>query len=178
MATTTTQIVIRGLNPEPWTSPEVGIGRRNGKPYPRFYSNEQMKNYKAAVQSETEAQLPPGWEPCDENVSLTLYFWRALEPYQTPQARRSRKHEADATNLQKATEDALQGVLFTNDKNVIHVESWIMEQEHHTEPLIVIEMTANPHRPAMTLEETEEPIRNDRDPHADLRAETAEEFFG
>jgi hypothetical protein len=69
---------------------------------------------------------------------LYFYFWRRREEYQTPQARSHRKHEADVTNLQKATEDALQGVLFKNDKDVREVHSVLIAQGPDVEPGVVI----------------------------------------
>ena len=133
--------VISGINPEPWTAPQVSIGRKGGRVFPRFYASEALKSYKKAIAEEIQAQLPLDYNPHDSELALTFFFWRHLVPYETPQARTARKHEADATNLQKALEDALQGVLFTNDRNVKHIQSFIMEQGHETSSLIIIEMT-------------------------------------
>lgn len=171
------RLVIAGLNPEPWTSPQVSIGRKGGKHFPMFYSNEQMKNYKSALAQEVKHQLPEDFELLEEPISLVFYFWRRLDEYKSPQARRSRKHEADATNLQKATEDALQGTLFKNDKDVVSVTSYLMEQTHSTEPAVVIDVNTKPSLPVVMIDR-ETPIGNSQDPHSNEREEVAEEFFG
>jgi Holliday junction resolvase RusA-like endonuclease len=95
--------------------------------------NAQLDAYKEAVREELgEQELQEG-----QHI-LHLYFWRVRSEYTTPQARTHRKHEADVTNLQKATEDALQGVLFANDRDVREVHSYLIDQGPETEPGIVI----------------------------------------
>lgn len=169
--------VIPDLNPEPWTAPAVSIGRKGGKVFPQFYSNEQMKNYKAAVTFEIDKQLPEFFTPIEGPVKLTFYFKRRLDEYKSPQARASRKHEADATNLQKATEDAIQGVLIKNDKDVVGVESWILEQGHDTDPGVAILLETEPSTPTIDfgpgLSEKDE-----TDEHSQARIELTEEIFG
>lgn len=161
--------VIHGLNPEPWTAPQVSIGRNKGKPFPRFYASAAMKAYKEAVKEEVEALLPLNWEPLDVPISLRFLFWRHLVPYETHQARTARKHEADATNLQKALEDALQGVLFTNDRNVHSVQSVIMDQGHDSTPLIMVTMSTKIELPKVLIAEEDKfdgtkNVRADFDP--------------
>jgi Holliday junction resolvase RusA-like endonuclease len=95
--------------------------------------NQQLDAYKEAVREALgDQELQEG-----QHV-LHLYFWRLRSEYTTPQARTHRKHEADVTNLQKATEDALQGVLFANDRDVRAVHSYLLEQGADVEPGIVI----------------------------------------
>jgi Holliday junction resolvase RusA-like endonuclease len=95
--------------------------------------NQQLNAYKEAVREELgEQELQQG------EHTLYLYFWRNRPEYTTAQARTHRKHEADLTNLQKATEDALQGVLFANDRDVKEVHSVLMAQGPDVEPAIVI----------------------------------------
>jgi Holliday junction resolvase RusA-like endonuclease len=95
--------------------------------------NQQLHAYQEAIREELGNQeLQKG-----QHV-LHLYFWRRRADYTTPQARTHRKHEADVTNLQKATEDALQGVLFANDRDVREVHSYLMAQGPDVEPGIVI----------------------------------------
>jgi hypothetical protein len=77
-------------------------------------------------------------EMYDGLLEVKFWFWRRRDEYKTPQARTHRKHEADATNLQKATEDALQGILYKNDKDNRHVESFVVEQGPNVEPMIAI----------------------------------------
>lgn len=112
------------VNPEPWAVGPVGTGRRNGKVYAYVGRNDQLHHFKEAVKE--ALGKPDVW--FDGKVELQFYFWRRRDEYSTPQARTHRKHEADGTNMSKATEDALQGVLFKNDKDVNHAEWTIVEQ--------------------------------------------------
>lgn len=116
------------VNPEPWAIGPVSVGRRGGKVYPIVGRNQQLDSYKQAIAEE----LGDEHEFIVGPIQLEFYFWRNLAEYKTPQARAHRKHEADATNLQKATEDALQGILFKNDKDVKDVRSVIVEQGSDT----------------------------------------------
>lgn len=122
------------LNPEPWAIGSLGLGKRNGKMFPTMSPNPQLAAFKAAVAEEMAgvAKLPEG------EYVLEFFFWRVLDDYETASGRRHRKHQADATNLQKATEDALQDVLIDNDRNVQYVTSTIVEQGPNVKPCIVI----------------------------------------
>lgn len=125
------------INPEPWAVGSLGIGKKQGKFYPYMGANPQLNSYKEAVAEELAAydQLAPG------EYELEFYFWRVLDDYETGSGRRHRKHLADTTNLQKATEDALQGVLIDNDRNVRRISSEIVEQGPGVKPGIVIHAT-------------------------------------
>lgn len=112
------------VNPEPWAIGDLSVGRKGGKMFPMVGRNQQLWYYQQAIKE--ALGKPDLW--IEGPIDLRFYFWRDRAEYQTPQARGHRKHEADLTNLQKATEDALQGVLFKNDKDVRHVVSWMMEQ--------------------------------------------------
>lgn len=114
---------VLNLNPEPWAIGPVGYRRSGGKMSAYVGRNQQLDAYKEAVR---EALGPQ--EKIQGKVDLKFFFWRNRAEYTTPQARSHRKHEADMTNLQKATEDALQGVLFDNDRDVLHCESFLVAQ--------------------------------------------------
>lgn len=151
--------LVEGINPEPWEAPTASIGRKNGKHYVHMHKNDSVRSYQdgfriAFLQQNPDSQL------FDGDVELNLYFWRQRDT-------ETKAKSADATNLQKATEDALQGLLFQNDRSVIKVASRIMEQEPETEPKVLIgiqyllpprdeilEMAARLHR------EPEEPTSN------------------
>lgn len=111
-------------NPEPWAIGPVGYARRGGKMSAYVGRNTQLDTYKQTIKE----AVGPEPQPYEGILSVTFFFWRNRAEYKTPQARSHRKHEADATNLQKSTEDALQDVLYKNDKDNHHVESFIMEQ--------------------------------------------------
>jgi Holliday junction resolvase RusA-like endonuclease len=122
------------VNPEPWAIGPVGYSRRGGKMSAYVGRNQQLDAYKEAVRE----ALGNDHVMIEGKVKLRFYFWRNRAEYTTPQSRTHRKHEADATNMQKATEDALQGILFKNDKDVNDVQSIIVEQGGEVEGRIVI----------------------------------------
>jgi Holliday junction resolvase RusA-like endonuclease len=128
------------INPEPWAIGPVSVGRgAGGKMYPVVGRNQQLNAYQQAVKEAMLEQSQVSHEPTkDVKWQLHFGFWRQRADYTTPQARTHRKHEADVTNMQKATEDALQGILFTNDKDVKYVSSFEFEQSGITVPGIAI----------------------------------------
>lgn len=113
------------INPEPWAVGPIGYARRNGKMSAYMGRNAQLDTYKETVK---EAILDLSPKMIDGKISLRFFFWRVQAEYQTSQARTHRKHEADVTNLQKATEDALQGILYKNDKDVVDIHSTMVDQ--------------------------------------------------
>lgn len=124
------------VNPEPWAIGPVGYSRRGGKMSAYVGRNQQLDAYKQAVAEELTEKYDG--EPIPGKVMLVFYFWRNMAEYETPQARRHRKHEADLTNLQKATEDACQGILFDNDRDVASVYAEVREQGPDVIPAVVI----------------------------------------
>lgn len=123
------------VNPEPWAIGPLSVGRaKGGKMFPTVGRNAQLWYYKEALKSDLG---DPGIF-FEGKVELKLYFWRRRDEYSTPQSRTHRKHEADLTNLQKATEDALQGVLFKNDKDVCTIFSDMVEQGPDAQGRVVI----------------------------------------
>lgn len=111
------------INPEQWAIGPVSVGRKGGKIYPIVGQNSQLHAYQEAIGEELNdvEQMPEG------KYSLTFYVWRVQAEYEG-KTRKIKKHEVDATNIQKATEDALQGVLFGNDRDVRDVRTVVVEQ--------------------------------------------------
>lgn len=121
------------VNPEPWAIGPVGYSRRGGKMSAYVGRNQQLDAYKEAVREAL------GSQPLQDGTHIVhFFFWRNRAEYTTAQARTHRKHEADLTNLQKATEDALQGVLFANDRDVREVHSYLVDQGPEVTPRILI----------------------------------------
>lgn len=122
------------LNPEPWSIGTISTGRKNGKVFGRMSPNHGLVAYQEAVRSELEdvVSLPPG------EYELVFYFWRQRIQYETASGRKATKNQVDATNMQKALEDALQGVLIDNDRNVRDIRSVIVEQGTSVRPAVVI----------------------------------------
>lgn len=130
---------VQNINPEPWEASEGSIGRKNGKTFIHFRKPTQLRMYQEAVASAFREQNTV--TPVEGDIDITFYFWRALEQYELDEGKRRRMHVADATNLQKALEDALQGVLYENDRNNRRVTSEIMDQGQEVTPFILIRVT-------------------------------------
>lgn len=134
--------LIEGINPEPWEAPQGSIGRAkgSGKQYVQMHKTSTQRTYQEAVSDYMKKQNP---EMTLDNVALEFFFWRDLPEtlvISEKKDRKTRGHIADATNLQKSTEDALQGILFKNDNQVVQVRSVIMEQGRDVYPRILIHL--------------------------------------
>lgn len=124
------------INAQPWAMGDVSVGRKNGGLIPIVSPNATLKGFQEAVREHLEGteKLPSG-----QQYQLRFYIWRQIESYTTIATdRKVVKNQADATNLQKGLEDALQGVLFENDRDVADVRTVIVEQSRDTKPMIVI----------------------------------------
>jgi hypothetical protein len=113
------------VNPEPWAVGPLSIGKRNGKMFPKMERNASVHAFKEAVRDEVAGQvqmLPPG------EYDLEFYLWRRLDSYIGETGRKINAHVADATNMQKALEDALQGLVIDNDRGVRRIKTEIVEQ--------------------------------------------------
>jgi len=93
--------------------------------FPIMGQNQQLAAYQEAIREEMEGAYR---EPLTGRQAVRFYFWRNQASYVTVSGRKHTKHEADATNMQKALEDALQGVLFDNDRDTWDIRSVIVEQ--------------------------------------------------
>jgi hypothetical protein len=119
------------INPEPWAVGPLGVNHKTKRAY--MGENQKLAAYQNAVREQVEDAIPTVGE-----VEITLYIWRALEKATTFDGKKRRAHTSDATNIQKATEDAIQGFLIENDRNVRKVMTEIVEQSERTTPCIVI----------------------------------------
>lgn len=113
-----------GVNPEPWGVGPLGVGRRGGKVFPTMGQNAQLAAYQEAIREE----LGDGIVPIEGKQVVRFYFWRNQATYVTTTGLQHTKHIADATNMQKALEDALQGILFENDRDTWDIRSVIVDQ--------------------------------------------------
>lgn len=133
--------LVEGVNPEPWAASEASIGRKGGKFFPHFHKPEQLRLYQESIKSEFVEQNPHAVEMTGD-IEITFYFWRQLPSFEIhEEGAKRRSNRADATNLQKALEDALQGILYQNDRDIVSVRSVIVEQEKETSPGILIAIT-------------------------------------
>jgi Holliday junction resolvase RusA-like endonuclease len=133
--TTRAQWFVLPLNPVPWAVGPLGIIRKAGRFLPYMGRNQELHDFKVAVARAVKDQNPV---MIRGKVKITCIFWRDQEEYKTPQARTARKNEADTTNLLKATEDALQGIVYENDKDNNEVHGYIAAQAPGIRPRMVI----------------------------------------
>ena len=119
------------VNPEPWAIGEVSRTKSGA----RISPNPNLAAFQNAVREELDE-----CEPLPDTFrKLTFYFWRQQARYIDAGDRVRQRNQADATNMQKALEDALQGVLFENDRDVRDIRSVIVDQGAHVkEPGIII----------------------------------------
>lgn len=125
--------LVEGLNPEPWQASKAARGAN----HINFFKPEGLRVYQESLKEMFVEQNPQAVDvPGD--IRLWFFFWRQLNLNEMFEGKNTRTHVADATNLQKSTEDALQGVLFANDRNVRDARSVIIAQSDDTEPAILI----------------------------------------
>lgn len=115
---------VLNLNPVPWRVGPVYTGRKKDshKIGGGVGRDQEVFAYQQAVREELARQ---GVKPITGKFKLILIFYREMGEYKTPQSRRARNQEADGTNLYKALEDALhkstvgalEGTLFSDDKD-------------------------------------------------------------
>lgn len=133
---------ITGINPEPWVAPEHGLGRKGGKVFVQTYKSSGLQSYQDAVKEEIVAQNGhlSDWSAArEERLQVTFWLWRTLDQSEVDSRRRTR-NVADATNMQKSLEDALQGLLYKNDRLNVDVRTIVVEQSADTMPHITIEV--------------------------------------
>jgi len=164
------------VNPEPWAIGPVGYARRDGKMTAYVGRNQQLDAYKEAVREELQAKWG-GLPPLEGDIEVQFWFYRQRADYKTPAAGVHRKHEADVTNLQKATEDAMQGVIFANDRDVKRVRSVIMEQSPDVTGGIVIAFRSLSNVAAYEEENFPPEILSARIEHIGSAAQPVEEDF-
>lgn len=122
------------LNPEPWAVGEVSVGRHGGRFKGTISPNPNLVAFQNAVrEAMADVELLPPWYR-----KFTFYFFRQQAKYIDAADRVRQRNQADATNLQKGLEDALQGILFENDRNVLDIRSVICRQGHDVRPCILI----------------------------------------
>ncbi len=130
---------ILGLNPEPWRVGPLGIGRTGGKLRPYVGRDQQLYGYQEAVKAELKRLYPSAPLLPEVEVELVFYFHHVLEEYTSLSGRKTKDNLADLTNLVKATEDAIQGVLIRNDRLVMKQRNYLRRTDtDDATPYVVI----------------------------------------
>lgn len=111
------------VNPEPWAMGTAFAMRHEGQLSARVGQNKQLDSFKKAVKECIEGQ-----PMLEGKYTIHAWFWRNRATYTTQAQRTHRKHEADLTNMQKALEDALQGIVIGNDRDVQEFHSYMVDQ--------------------------------------------------
>ena len=133
-------------NPEPWAvgPASAGINKSTRKPYAKIAADPTTAVYQNAVREQLDAILTLRGLTREEVIGrgynrITFYLWRQLATYSSNSGRKVQRHQADATNIQKATEDALQGILIANDRDVREIRTVIIDQGASVkDPCVVI----------------------------------------
>lgn len=130
---------INGINPIQWQTGTASAGRRDGRIVAnRLAKPPELEVYQKAIKEHFEGLSPvPPMYSFPTGIRLEFHFRQVLEDWKLLDGRRSKRSRRDATNLQKALEDALQGVLFRNDSAVVDIRS-VVETVQTGEPFIGI----------------------------------------
>lgn len=131
---------IVGIYPIQWQVGVTSAGRKNGKIVAnRISKPPELAAYQEAVKEYMlDAFFPdlPASFDYPQGIRMEFYF---VVPDEGRNVR-------DTTNFQKALEDALQGILYRNDRTVRDVRSVAVAVEPHEEPRIIIGIgPAHPH---------------------------------
>lgn len=170
--------LLDGINAEPWTAPSVSHGRRGGAVTTTVYKNEQLRSFQEAVGEAMERQYPDA-PKLEGAIELEFYIWRQQAVYQGRRGK-VQKHQVDATNLQKALEDALQGYLYGNDREVHAIKTTVMAQGPDVTPRILIGVHTLAGLPQWPTDKLNHMLRSqavERHPSGDHSVETPEDFF-
>lgn len=125
------------INPEPWAIGALGMRKRGNKSYPHIGPNGVLVTYQNAIRAELERQGATMREP---GYSLRIWLARQIVTYLGESGRRVTRNKADGTNIFKATEDAMQGIVINNDVNCKQGHWLMMAQDKDVVPLVVIEL--------------------------------------
>lgn len=108
------------VNPEPWVVPPFYAARSGKHLTVRSGRDQGLHAYQEAVR---EQLIEQGAEMLEGPYGLRFHFYVDLEKYTTATGRKVTQNTPDVTNLQKAIEDALQGVVIHNDREVVYTAS-------------------------------------------------------
>lgn len=125
-------------NPEPWRVPPMSPGRnkKTGKLIVTSGRDELVASYQEEIREELVRQ---GAYLMDPGYKVDFFFHRIKETINTGSGVKTSRNRADATNMQKALEDALQGTVIHNDADVVDIHSRIVPSGSMTsEPFVFV----------------------------------------
>jgi hypothetical protein len=132
-------ITVLGINPEPWAVGTAFATRSKAGVHAGVSPNTKLVAYQNALKEELRAR---NFEPIEnQTVRLTLQmlFVRQVDSY-TVRGKTKTGNYADATNLGKGTEDAMQGILFPNDRQMAWTHPIVVDQGLQAEPFIAFKI--------------------------------------
>lgn len=166
MGNTKTWYVLN-VNPRPWAVGPLSVGRRgSGGMYPQMGRNQELHAYEAALASTIVMEYPYLREYVDTNmlkkfpglrryvtgdtdaakgrslwagaeVEMTFHFWQKIETAEVS-GKKIKDKVADLTNMVKAAEDAMQGILLNNDVQVRAQRNVIYQRDEDVPEGLVI----------------------------------------
>lgn len=128
------------INPEPWAVGPAHVRHPKGrKAFVAFGKDGNQELFQGSLRECLEAEgiteVLPG------PYFLEIWIWRQTTHFEKNNRGDGHRHKADGTNILKATEDALQGLVIDNDRNNVSGTWHIIEQSEDTQPMIVIQLT-------------------------------------
>lgn len=128
-------LLLEGINPEPWAAPDIFRGRGVKNADLRAFQN--AVNELVSLELHRREMRVPVF-PKATPLVVCFGFWRQQATSRSSSGRNVRSRAADATNMQKATEDALQKLIFDNDRHNLTVASHVIEQGDEVEPAVLV----------------------------------------
>lgn len=126
------------FNIKPVPHQSIRIGRNN-----IAYKPKKIINYQVAIRALTIAQLPKGFKmiPAGTEITIERLSYQFEYLTSTPKKRRTGKVPKVSKpdlhdNLNKAFMDALEGIVFEQDQNIVKING--LEKYHDKEDLITL----------------------------------------
>ena len=129
------------VNPQPWTVPPFQPGMKNGHMYVSPGRDVKGEDFKQAVRDELNRQ---GAYMMKAPYEIEFWFDHKLDS--------SKSKAVDATNMQKLAEDALQGIVIDNDRNVVSIHSRNFPQDKDAAGMFLIRVVDNAPEPGIPQE--------------------------
>lgn len=117
------RILVEGINPQPWRAGKFGKKRVGGKLISILIKDEGTAAYQeglheAVTGALAELQVPLPVFPKGTLLRVKFTYWYQIEQFRNLNTGRiTTPKQPDTSNLTKATEDALQGLMYHNDKD-------------------------------------------------------------
>lgn len=130
---------------EPYGQPRPRFSAANGKVH--TYNTDESRNYKSYVKMIAQvAASEQGWRFAgnDEGIGVNIYAYMGIPSSKSKKFRVSAQKgivrptkKPDVDNIFKAVSDALNGVLYKDDKQIIHSR---VEKYYSDEPRVEVEV--------------------------------------